>query len=154
MPSFSARSKKALETCHPDLQLIANEAIQVYDFTVIFGHRTEEQQNKLYPKFTKVKWPDSKHNKDPSEAIDVVPYVKGIGALTGSRKQIHDLMLRFNKSQARIEQELWWQFGRLAAYFDQAARRNDISIRCGADWNSDGRLLDERFVDAGHFELV
>jgi peptidoglycan L-alanyl-D-glutamate endopeptidase CwlK len=154
MPLFSDRSRAELDTCHPNLRMIALEAIQTYDFSVIHGHRTETQQNKLFPKYTKVKWPNSKHNSQPSMAIDVVPYVKGIGGLTGSPKQISDLVLEWNVSRAKVEQELWWSYGRLHQLFIHIAQAHCIAIRGGADWDQDGRLLDERFIDAGHFELL
>lgn len=154
MPSFSERSRAELETAHPDLQKIANEAIKTFDFSVIHGHRDETAQNRLFPKHTKIRWPMSKHNSKPSNAIDVVPYISGVGGLSGSPKQISDLVLKWNVSRAKVEQELWWTYGRLHQLFLHIAQANHISIRGGADWDQDDRLLDERFIDAGHFELI
>lgn len=44
MPEFGTKSKEKLETCHPKLQQLFNEVIKYVDCTVIWGHKTEEQQ--------------------------------------------------------------------------------------------------------------
>lgn len=75
MPSFSKRSLDNLATCHADLQKVAHEAIKTFDFTVIEGHRGEAAQNKAYAEQkSKLKYPNSKHNKKPSLAFDAAPY--------------------------------------------------------------------------------
>jgi peptidoglycan L-alanyl-D-glutamate endopeptidase CwlK len=75
MPEFSSRSKKRLEECHQDIQILMNYAIQFIDFSVICGHRGEEEQNKAFDDgFSKLRFPNSKHNKMPSLAIDIIPY--------------------------------------------------------------------------------
>jgi len=75
MPSFSKRSIDNLDSCHPDLRKVAHEAIKHFDFTVICGHRGKAEQNKAFAEGkSKLKWPDSKHNKTPSMAMDCVPH--------------------------------------------------------------------------------
>ena len=75
MPSFSQRSMERLLTCHEDLQGVLSEAIKITDFSVICGNRGEEEQNLAYESGnSKLKYPDSKHNKFPSEAVDIVPH--------------------------------------------------------------------------------
>ena len=81
MPYFSIRSKEILSTCHPDLQDICNTAIQIIDFSVIWGLRDKEQQNDLYNKgLSKLMWPYSKHNianpefEKYSKAVDIAPW--------------------------------------------------------------------------------
>lgn len=75
MPTFSRRSKEALETCHPDLQLVANKAIEIVDFSVLCGFRNKDQQNHAFLSgSSKVQWPNSKHNQFPSLAMDLCPY--------------------------------------------------------------------------------
>lgn len=75
MAKFSRRSLERLSTCHPDLQHIAHEAIKEIDFTVLCGHRTEEEQQQCFDNRTsKLKWPNSKHNSLPSRAMDLAPY--------------------------------------------------------------------------------
>lgn len=75
MPQFSKASKEKLATCHCDLQKLFNEVIKVADCTIIEGHRGKEAQNKAYAEGkSQLKWPQGRHNKIPSEAVDVVPY--------------------------------------------------------------------------------
>lgn len=75
MPAFSAKSRAQLSTCHPDLQAVCNELIKQYDFSVLEGHRGEQAQNAAYQQGTsRVRYPHSAHNKNPSLAVDIVPY--------------------------------------------------------------------------------
>ena len=71
---FSEFSRKNLETCHPDLQVLFNEVIKHIDCRIMCGHRGREAQNAAYPKYSKVQYPNSRHNTYPSMAVDVVPY--------------------------------------------------------------------------------
>jgi len=75
MPVFSEKSLELLSTCDPLIQLICKKAIRVVDFAVICGHRNEEKQNEAYEQsYSLLKWPQSQHNKVPSEAVDIVPW--------------------------------------------------------------------------------
>lgn len=92
MPSFGEKSLAKLKTCHPDIQKVMHEAIKHFDFTVIYGHRTPEEQFELYKqgrrldssgKWVKVgktvtnldgKSKKSNHNYSPSRAVDIAPY--------------------------------------------------------------------------------
>ena len=75
MPSFGKTSKKRLKTCHPLIQLIMNKVIEDYDCTILCGYRGLVEQNKAFNTGkSKVMWPDSNHNKEPSLAIDVGPW--------------------------------------------------------------------------------
>ena len=75
MPRFGRRSRKNLETCNEDLQELFNEVIKFFDCTVIQGHRGKEEQNKYFDEGkSKVKYPNGRHNANPSNAVDVVPY--------------------------------------------------------------------------------
>lgn len=75
MPFKLSKSSAAkLAEAHPDLQRLFNEAIKLFDFAVIEGHRDEARQNQLVDNgFSKVKWPNSAHNKVPSDAVDITP---------------------------------------------------------------------------------
>lgn len=137
MPNFSTTSLSRLYTCDPKLILICEEAIKYVDFTIVYGHRNEVEQNKAFleKKSTK-RWPNSKHNTSPSQAVDVAPYYIGVG-------------LDWNDLPA---------FGRLAGYLQAIADRKGIKIRWGADWDGDWRTAGhdpgERFIDGPHIELV
>ena len=51
------------------------EAIQYYNFKIICGHRNKSAQNKAYREgYSKLLYPKSRHNKNPSTAIDIVPW--------------------------------------------------------------------------------
>ena len=75
MPYLSARSIQELAGCHPDIKRVVRQAIQVYDFSVICGHRGQEAQDKaLSEGFSRLPYPESKHNKRPSHGVDLAPY--------------------------------------------------------------------------------
>jgi peptidoglycan L-alanyl-D-glutamate endopeptidase CwlK len=135
MYKFSEKSRGHLVCCHPDLQIIMNHAIKFVDFSVICGHRNEREQTEAYNKGTsKLKWPKSKHNKFPSEAIDIVPYPTGYG----DEKQFYILS------------------GVLKVVIKQLKNACVIGnkIRWGGDWDSDGDLNDQNFDDLAHYEIL
>lgn len=75
MPVFGKKSIERLAECHPDLQAVLNEAIKITDFTVLCGHRGEKEQNEAFVNgYSKLKYPNSRHNRTPSEAVDCAPY--------------------------------------------------------------------------------
>ena len=74
MPLFSQTSKARLSTAHPDLQRLFNEVVKHWDCTIVCGHRGKEEQDKAFAEGkSKVKWPNGRHNKLPSLAVDVMP---------------------------------------------------------------------------------
>ncbi len=91
MPKFGKTSLQRLSTCHPDIQKVMNEAIKHYDFTILCGIRSAEEQFSLFKQGRKLvngKWTKvgstvtnidginklSKHNHSPSLAIDIAPF--------------------------------------------------------------------------------
>lgn len=93
MFKFSKRSINNLATADKKLQLLFSEVIKEIDCTVIYGHRTPDEQFELFKKGrervdgwwtvtdkSKVvtnldgTTKKSKHNYYPSKAVDVVPY--------------------------------------------------------------------------------
>jgi peptidoglycan L-alanyl-D-glutamate endopeptidase CwlK len=51
------------------------DAIEVIDFSVIHGFRDKALQNSLVRGgFSQLKWPQSKHNQEPSLAVDLAPW--------------------------------------------------------------------------------
>ena len=74
MPKFGRSSSEKLSTACIELQNICNQVIKIYDFSVIEGFRTKDRQNQLFSEGkSKVQFPNYKHNKNPSDAIDIVP---------------------------------------------------------------------------------
>ena len=126
MPKFGKRSLEQLNTVHPKLMRVAYEVIKVYDHSVIWGHRGEVEQNAVFKKgLSTLEWPNSKHNKLPSVAIDVIPWPKKWGASDR-------------------------EFVELAAHYMRAAKKLDIWI----EWGGFFILRDGRhFFDAAHFKL-
>lgn len=91
MAKFGDLSKKRLATADKKLQDVLNEAIKHYDFTILYGHRTKEEQFELYRQGRELvggvwvktgktvtnldgKMKLSQHNYLPSRAVDVAPY--------------------------------------------------------------------------------
>ena len=72
---YGSASLRRIAECHPDLQIIAHELIKVMDVSVICGYRGEKEQNEAFDKgFSRLRYPQGKHNQKPSLAIDIVPY--------------------------------------------------------------------------------
>lgn len=129
MYKFGPGSKVKLETCHPDIQEILNEAIKVIDFTILCGTRGREEQDDLFHKgMSKVQFPNSKHNNRPSLAVDIAPYP-----------------IDWNNLE---------RFTHLIGIVRGIALMKGIEIRCGIDWDRDGDITDHTFMDYPHFELV
>lgn len=127
MSSLSKNSIYRLQTCHPKLQKIFLKLAETLDFTVIEGHREVKLQEELYAKgLTKLKF--GKHNKIPSEAIDIAPNPidwKNIKRFY----EVHKMVM-------------------------EIAKDLDIAVRWGGDWDQDGDFKDQTFNDLVHFELV
>jgi len=128
MPYFGKTSKKRLSTCDDRLQKVFNEVIKHVDCSVLEGHRSKDRQNKLYEEGkTKVKYPDGRHNRQPSSAVDVTPYPVDW--------------------EDRERQTLF------AGFVIGVASQMDINLRWGGDWDQDFQVVDNRFDDFPHFEL-
>lgn len=135
MPHFSDQSRQRLNSCHEDLITLFNEVVQTFDCTILCGHRGEKEQNEHYEAGrSKVKYPHSKHNLNPSMAVDVAPYpidwadtntfyLFG-GYVLGIAQQLHQV--------GAMQHRLRW----------------------GGDWDSDNDTSDQRFNDLLHFELI
>lgn len=137
MATFGDKSKRLLETCHPDIQKVMNEAITHCDFTVLFGTRSVDEQMELYKKgrkFVNGKWvkvgatvtnldgktKKSNHNYSPSRAIDIAPYP-----------------IDWNNIQ---------RFKDLAEVVKAAMVTVGVHLQWGGDWKS--------FKDYPHYEVV
>ena len=75
MPKFGRTSTQRLTTCDERLQAICHAVIPHYDFSIICGHRTMHDQNAAYHTgHSQLRYPQSKHNRWPSLAVDVAPW--------------------------------------------------------------------------------
>ena len=126
---FSVRSEARLRTCHADLQRVFRTVLIYRDCTIIEGHRPEALQNEMFDLGkSKLRWPDSGHNDDPSRAVDAAPYP--------------------------IDWHNWRQFDHFAGLVLGIGNMLDIPLRWGGDWDRNGNPVDQRFHDLPHFELV
>jgi len=129
MPQFSEKSKRILATCHPKLIAVCNTAIMKFDFSVISGHRVEQEQNTAFRLGNShLTFPHSKHNKTPSMAVDLAPY--------------------------KIDWEDTGRFKLLAGYILGLAVALEIRLRWGGAWAEDFNMENQRLVDLPHFELI
>lgn len=137
MPKLSNISKSKLDTVHADLRRVIEDAIHYYDFKVIHGVRTPEEQFELY-KVGRKKYGDnwkvvgktvtqldgyikkSKHNHVPSLAVDIVPYPIDWGDID--------------------------RFKDMAKVVKSSADRLGVKIVWGGDWAS--------FRDYPHFQIA
>ncbi len=138
-------SEQRLLTCHPVLRGIAHATILVtpMDFTIVVGWRGKADQDAAVAAgASKTPWPTSKHNhmngtKPESWAFDFAPWYAA-------------------------EPHLRWKDGGafrfLAGIFvgvgTPIAEAAGFRLRYGGDFNGDGDLTDDQFVDNDHIELV
>jgi peptidoglycan L-alanyl-D-glutamate endopeptidase CwlK len=129
---FSKRSKAFLDTVHPILQHIFQEAItdSPIDFGISSGRRTAEEQNVLYN--------DKKSTKDgyikisyhqSGKAVDVYAYVNG--------KASYDVR----------------HLSVLAGHILGTANTLGYELIWGADWDSDWNIDEHTLIDMPHFEI-
>lgn len=129
MAKYSPVSKTKLASCHPLLQRVFENVIKIVDCKIICGQRDMAEQNRLYRlEKSKVEWPNSKHNSDPSMAVDAVPYP--------------------------VDWEDLKRFYFLAGVVIAVGHMLGLKIRWGGDWDMDTDLNDQDFNDLPHFELI
>lgn len=134
--ALSKVSLDRLSTCHPDLQFLVMEFAEFFPVQVVYGHRTQADQDKAFAEGkSEKKWPDSKHNSQPSTAVDLAP-------------------LEFDSGKASIDWNDAKRFCYMAGLFCARASVHGIKIRWGGDWDMDTILKDNGFNDLPHFEIV
>jgi peptidoglycan L-alanyl-D-glutamate endopeptidase CwlK len=111
MKKFSEASERKLQTCDVKLQRLMNAVLQRQDIIIICGHRTEKEQNEAFKNgFSKLKFPKSKHNQYPSQAVDIAPYPLNWNDING--------------------------FNKLAVIVKEEAAKLKTNIEWGGDWKS------------------
>jgi len=134
MYAFGNRSKTNLATCRVDLVQVAHAVmdLQIMDFAILCGHRDEEAQTQAFLLGnSKVQWPHSRHNMNPSNALDFAPWIHG-----------------------GIPWKDTHSFAMLGGIFIAIARKMNTPLRYGGDWNSNGSTEDQILMDWGHIELT
>ena len=129
MPTYSERSRANLAETHPALQAVFNKVIETFDHTIIEGYRGEaEQSAAFHGGRSKLRFPESKHNRTPSLAVDVCPYP--------------------------IDWADHRRFHLFAGFVLATALAVGVKLRWGGDWDGDWTWKDQTFHDLPHFELV
>lgn len=166
MPSFGNSSTGELITCCPEIQLTLNTSIEMIDYSVICGARSKETQNHAFDTgASHLQWPNSKHNvtKDRplSDAVDIWPYTKRWGALSGHPSQIAKIATHIKKpdeplhqAQQRAREYVYKAFAHTAGVNQGIAKVLGYALRWGGDWNGNGDMLDQNFHDLPHLEIV
>src|SRR6185369_7204924 len=109
--------------------------IRTFDCTVLEGYRNEEDQEKAFNAGnTKLHWPNGKHNRQPSFAVDVSPYPVD----WKDTKRFYHFAGFVLGVAVRLKEE-----GKMTH-----------AIRWGGDWDCDHDLNDQTFNDLVHFELI
>lgn len=122
-----------------DLADLVREAEKIVPLTVIEGHRGEAAQNTAFDTGkSKLQWPNGKHNKLPSLAVDLAP--------------------TYFEKGTKIDWKDVIAFGRIMGVMQCLAFQRNIKLRFGLDWDGDfrsvGRDPDESFLDAPHVEVI
>lgn len=125
---MSPRSIANLEQCDERLRRLFYRVAAIMPIEVICGHRSKIDQDVAFRnRRSKLQWPRSKHNRQPSLAADVCP-----------------LPIDWKNLEA---------FKRLARVVKFAAAELGIKVRHGADWDGDGQHGEPGEFDWPHWEL-
>lgn len=131
MPKFGTHSKELREYLCNDLRRLVDEAIKVYDFSIVETYREKSEQDKAYyAKRSKARFGQSAHNYHPSFAVDVYPYPIPQRVVNG--------VLVIDDNSPRWED--------MINVFKAVAQQLGIEIVCGIDFKS--------FRDCPHIEIA
>lgn len=129
---LSAVSERRLATVAEPLQGIVRAVAADFPTMVVCGHRTQADQDEAVRlKRSKTPWPRSKHNSNPSRAVDLAPLKNG--AIDWNDKAL---------------------FRVLAERMFFHAKARGVDIRWGGNFDQDGIIGNDRFIDMPHFELL
>lgn len=118
-----------------ELQTLFYEVVRTFDCAILEGYRNEADQEEAFKHgFTKLHFPQGKHNATPSMAVDVAPYPVDFN----DTKRLYYFAGYVMGIAMRLKEE-----GKMT-----------YSIRYGGDWDRDKDLSDNKFQDLVHFELV
>ena len=146
---------KRYSQIHPDLRLLFDESRKELllrqsvvknptDIYLVCGNRNKEDQTQAVAGgFSKVFWPNSKHNRGQdescedetycSDAMDIAPFPID----WNDERRFKDLIQLVMSVAFKLEKE-----GRIR------------KIRFGADFNMDGNFKNDKFVDLPHVEVL
>ncbi len=155
MAEYSTYSDSNLSTVIKTLQDVFRFVIKFYDHTILEGFRGKERQDRLFlEKRTTVKWPNSKHNENPSKAVDAAPYP--VKFPSGIFKHHMLEMKRTNPQKYNAimrDIHALFRFYHFGGYVKGVADHMGVKTIWGGDWDGDFDLFDQDFFDLDHFEL-
>lgn len=129
MPTFGQQSQGVLATVDMRLRVVAFRAVETFDCSAVSGHRGEHEQNALFEAGrSHLRWPDSKHNVNPSRALDLAPYP--------------------------IDWDDRDRFHYFAGFVMATAKGLGVPLVWGGDWDGDWEVRDNHFDDLAHFEIA
>ena len=143
MPSFGTSSERKLSTADPELVEVPRLVMSwgVYDFTIIWGFRTNAEQMQAFLSGNSKKKDGSYHQvmkggKPFSQAIDFAPWC----LLPNG-----DMGIPWKDTHA---------FAVLGGMMIAAGEQLGIPIVYGADWDRDGLTKDQTLMDFGHIQKL
>lgn len=161
-------SRDFLKGVHPDLKRLAYEmsrridaekkrrgGLYKFDFSVKDGVRGEAAQEKAFKSGnSKVKFPNSKHNKKPSQAIHFLPYPIRWPQKPTIIIAMSDAAISRYRRELKVYAKQLGRFYQLIGFVQAVATDLNIQVRSGSDWNRDGDIMDQNFDDLAHWEVV
>lgn len=151
MPQFGKKSEALLEQLSDPLVAVARAGIKIIDFSIIYTYRGEELQNSLVASGnSKTPWPQSKHNRLPSEAFDFAPYPIDWPQESELRMGVKDGDLKAIRHYIKATNRFYLVAGILIS----CAAELGVPVRWGGDWDGDFDIFDQTFDDIGHLELL
>lgn len=135
MPKFNQESFSKLSTCEHDLQVLFFEVVRTVDCTILEGYRNQEEQDIAFRTGkSELQWPNGKHNRQPSYAVDVAP-----------------CPIDWNDLK-----RFYWFGGFVLGIAARLREEGKMThaIRWGGDWDNDMHFNDHTFNDLVHFELI
>lgn len=138
MNRWSGKSLAVRETLDGDLQVLVDAVLEIKDLTLLEGHRSNERQAELLAQGkTKVGPGGSKHNANPSQAVDCIPYP-------------------FSQGDWQDRDKFHLFAGMVLGVAEMLKKEGKMvrSVRWGGDWNKNWETSDNAFDDFPHFELT
>lgn len=163
MYKFGEKSEGNIATLHPYLQNIVNQAIEIFDFSVTEGIRTDERQMQLF-----------KENLSKIDGVTVRGYHQGRPLSEMEKKYAVSLETKFTKIDGedcvsyafdgapypidfsnktkKIARFYAWAYV-ILTIAETELEGTDYYLRWGGDWDRDNDFDDQKFDDLMHFEL-
>lgn len=143
---WGERSKKVLDELQPELRVVMGDALRLssVDFSLVDGARTIEEQRKYFKEGKSKVNPDAYPSPDAlyAAAKHVVgpgmPKARAVDIIIGVEGKGYDMN----------------HLSHVAGVILTCARQRGIAMRWGGNFDQDGQILEQPFIDSPHFELL